>query len=128
MKYERFTRRDEFGVIALCNACKRKATEMCYAEDSEGVCCLNEGLERLAELEDDLESGKIIRLPCKVGDTVYFIIKSGNEFVLLEDTCIGFTIADGEIYIGLENIPVAANKYYFTREEAEAKLKELQNK
>lgn len=85
-----------------------------------------EKLNRLAELEDKIEQGTLIELPCKVGDTVYFIIKSGNEFVLLEDTCIGFTIADGETHIGLENIPVAVNKYYFTREEAEKRLKELQ--
>ena len=85
-----------------------------------------ETYNRLAELEDKIEQGTLIELPCKVGDTVYFIIKSGNEFVLLEDTCIGFTIADGETHIGLENIPVAVNKYYFTREEAEKRLKELQ--
>jgi hypothetical protein len=81
--------------------------------------------KRLHELETKIEQGTLIELPCKVGDTVYFIIKSGNEFVLLEDTCIGFTIADGETHIGLENLPVAVNKYYFTREEAEKHLKEL---
>lgn len=127
MKYKRLTTRSKDG-YAHYN-CSKKDMKDCELYYNCGECHKStEVLYRLAEFEDDLESGKIVRFPCKVGDTVYFIIKSGNEFVLLEDTCIGFTIADGEIHIGLENIPVAVNKYYFTRKEAEAKLKELQNK
>ena len=32
-----------------------------------------ETYNRLTELEDDLESGKLVRLPCRVGDTVYCV-------------------------------------------------------
>lgn len=82
--------------------------------------------KRLAEYEDDEESGKIVRLPCKVGDTVYVIIKAENGYALLKDICDVFIIKDGEVYIGLQNYNVGANKYYLTREEAEKRLKALQ--
>lgn len=31
-----------------------------------------EAIERLAELEDKIESGEILHTPCKVGDTIYY--------------------------------------------------------
>jgi hypothetical protein len=34
---------------------------------------LQVAIDRLAEYEDDEENGKIVRLPCKVGDKVYVI-------------------------------------------------------
>ena len=30
-------------------------------------------IERLAELEDEIENGTLVELPCKVGDTVYHL-------------------------------------------------------
>ena len=132
MEYERLTDEKFVKAVENCNmACVygENCIECVYfkvddcAETTQGK--LKKAILRLAELEDKIEQGTLIELPCKVGDTVYFIIKSGNEFVLLEDTCIGFTIADGEIHIGLENIPVAVNKYYFTREEAEKALENV---
>lgn len=83
--------------------------------------------KRLHELEDKIEQGTLIELPCKVGDTVYVIIKAENGYALLKDICDGFMIKDGEVYIGLQTYNVGANKYYFTREEAEKRLKELQD-
>ena len=79
------------------------------------------------DLIDKIEQGTLIELPCKVGDTVYVIIKAENGFALLKDICDGFMIKDGEVFIGLQTYNVGANKYYFTREEAEKRLKELQN-
>ena len=61
-----------------------------------------------------------------MGDTVYVIIKAENGYALLKDICDGFMIKDGEVYIGLQTYNVGANKYYFIREEAEKRLKELQ--
>ena len=82
---------------------------------------------RLIELENKIEQGTLIELPCKVGDTVYVIIKAENGYALLKDICDGFMVKDGEIYIGLQTYNVGTNKYDFTREEAEKRLKELQN-
>lgn len=82
--------------------------------------------QRLRELQGKIEQGTLIELPCKVGDTVYCIIKAENGYALLKDICDGFMVKDDEVYIGLLTYSVAANKYYFTREEAEKRLKELQ--
>ena len=33
-------------------------------------------LDRLAELEDKIEDGTLVELPCKVGDTIYEVFKN----------------------------------------------------
>ena len=44
----------------------------CYECDSEAYCYeLKEMIEKLAHYEDLEEQGRLIELPCKVGDTVY---------------------------------------------------------
>ena len=75
--------------------------------------------KRLAEYEDDEESGKTVRLPCKVGDTVYVIHQDwdedGKDFYYIDDDKFSFYLFD---WWGVT--------VFLTREEAEAKLKELQ--
>ena len=92
-------------------------------------------IERLAELEDDLESGKMIRLPCKVNDTVYVIDEMENscgEIVCREvESCIvkEISIFDGFVCFGLVDtygiIRLPIEEIYTTKAEAEKKLKEL---
>ena len=98
-------------------------------------------LQKLAYYEDLEESGRLIELPCKVGDTVYLVYEI-DEF---EDTFYGIDI--GEVFaIGIdENFVMwisaryeSGLKYYhtldeigkavfLTPEEAEAKLKEMKD-
>lgn len=40
-------------------------------------------IDRLAELEDKIESGKLVEMPCEVGDTVYCLIATGPYGTLL---------------------------------------------
>ena len=101
---------------------------------------------RLAELEDDLESGKLIRLPCKVGDRVYIATKLWDikEVVEAEVDCVEVTAGEKGIryraylyhkYVFSNKNPnLVANRYIFfndefflTKAEAEAKLKELED-
>jgi hypothetical protein len=69
---------------------------------------------KLKEYEDLEEQGRIVKLPCKVGDTVYFIKNSETIVKCKADM----------IFIGIfwEEF---GKKWFPTREEAEAKLKEL---
>ena len=62
MKVERLT--DKNDLYWALQETKLSAEVGIYLTD-----CLN----RLAELEDKIEQGTLIELPCKVGDTVYFI-------------------------------------------------------
>ena len=60
-----------------------------YAEPEVGVS--NEDIvNRLAELEDKLESGEALELPCKVCDSVYYVTQ-------VDDGDIYFTILEGHV-------------------------------
>lgn len=50
-----------------CDACE----EHCPHINEDNCACLQEILDKLAEYEDLEEQGKLIKLPCAVGDTVY---------------------------------------------------------
>ena len=98
--------------------------------------------KRLYELEDKIENGTLIELPCKIGDTLYFPQYyydsrgcSANE----QSYCCGCKEMitrerNNEKYIiatkncEWSDIPTIGKKYFVTRAEAEAKLKELQEK
>ena len=99
---------------------------------------------RLAELEDKIEQGKLIELPCKVGDTIYIpwdwdgcsgvsfheIVKIAiypeNILIVFEvDTDIA-ALKYGYYSDGVINISSLGRRFFLTREEAEKRLKELQ--
>lgn len=49
-------------------------------------------INRLAELEDKIENGTLIELPCKVGDTVYFVCETDNDELFIDKGLIeGFS-------------------------------------
>lgn len=95
--------------------------------------------EKLAEYEDLEEQGLLIRLPCRVGDTIYRINQYAKESIIsmkvlqirFGELCIGnsFLRIDaindedmGEFCYFKENI---GKTVFLTKEEAEAALKEI---
>lgn len=91
-----------------------------------------EVLCRLAELEDKIECEQLVELPCKVGDTVYCVIKVDddefNPYYIRESKCRllnynqnGFVIVPDidEIWLDLKGV-------FATREQAEAHIRELE--
>ena len=86
---------------------------------------------RLAQYEDLEEQGLLLRLPVKAGDTVYRIGEykiyapskesEQREWVLVEEEC--------KIYeqpFSLYDLGLIGKTVFLTREEAEAKLKEME--
>lgn len=71
--------------------------------------------EKLAEYEDLEEQGRLIKLPCKVGTDIYYILGIPNETPCTIDKCT-FELSD---------INKIGKTLFLTREEAEVKLKEL---
>lgn len=76
MEYKRFTDKDItkvcFDTWELCgldNVCKRDCRE-------PEPCKIPQIIHRLAELEDKIENGTLVELPCKVGDTIYEVFKN----------------------------------------------------
>lgn len=125
MEYERLTKRNEQG-----NAVKVKNSRETY------VCTILEEeakfdaeiLNRLAELEDKIENRTLIELPCKVGDTIYWLT-SNNEIVeavvsriRINKYGVVFDVFEGGCEYSMFN-----TEFFKTKAEAEQKLKELEN-
>lgn len=84
-----------------------------------------EVLHRLAELEDKIESRKLVELKYKNGDYIFFISwLSGN---VCEGTVVDWQEDSGYCII-CGNDMISAYECFSTKEAAEARLKELQEK
>ena len=80
---------------------------------------------RLKNYEDAEEEGRLIVLPCKVGDTVWYI-PSGTRKIY-SGICHCVSIQRGGVNIHLydfdgDNATYPASRVFFTSEEAEAAL------
>ena len=97
---------------------------------------VSDALDKLAHYEDLEEQGRLIELPCKVGDTVYFIkfaFSVAKSPITAE--IVSIKIIDGEmIYTAITQENSIVRKFksdaigktvFFTKSEAEAKLKEM---
>lgn len=72
---------------------------------------------RLRELAEADEDGRVVVLPCKVGDTVYILRRAfdGADVV-------------GETELWWDDIPQLGKTVFLTREEAENALQEMEGK
>lgn len=85
--------------------------------------------EKLKYYEDSEEQGLLLRLPFKVGSNIYRITDDGVEVAV----CREMTVADKEMYI--ESVTLCdwisfdeiGKSVFLTRDEAEAKLKEMED-
>ena len=93
-------------------------------------CPLQKAFNKLGEFEDKLENGTLIEVPCKVGGTV-FVTPNGKDFYkakLYGKNENGTYFV--EVYATFTGIPLDKPFYdwhinTYTKEEAEARLKEL---
>lgn len=89
------------------------------AETLRQLCrgCDLDRLEKLAEADKD---GRIVVLPCKVGDTVY-------RLKYIEQTPGRFVVGVAEIKFALLWLEEFGETVFLTREEAEAALEAMKN-
>lgn len=78
---------------------------------------LTEWLEELKSYKDLEEQGLLVRLPCKVGTEVYYILGIPNKTPCTIEKCV-FKLSD---------VHKIGESLFLTREEAEKKLEELKN-
>ena len=114
-------------------SCKENSTYDCLLEDDCITCdCNNKILEKLAHYEDLEEAGRLIELPCKVGDTVWFIknpcykaelIETEIEKVVLKNRGLHIKMACNVSYETTCNS--IGKTVFLTKAEAEAKLAEM---
>ena len=116
----------------------REAVACPYNQNEYG-CCFEDGelywLEDVAELLEELKSykdledqGLLVRLPCKVGDTVYDIV--GKPLRIVEHKVDAFHIEKKGFHLQIINGVLEKKqeaKVYFSREEAKQKLEEMKN-
>ena len=86
-------------------------------------------IERLAELEDKIENGTLIELLCKVGDTVYQFDNGGEiyESKIRSIYYVENTLFYDCEFFAFDNTAIGQS-IFLTKAEAEARLKELQEK
>lgn len=107
--------------------------ETCAEHDKDKSCnnCpIQKAFEKLAEYEDLEEQGKLLKLPCAVGDIVYVKMKFGGiaEAEVRDYTYFiscGFCIVVTSKSFDKQNIPFSeiGKTVFLTKPEAEAKLK-----
>ena len=117
---ERLTERTADGILVKENYEKEslKTLYSCYggkpnshySNCEEGYCAM----EKLTDYEDAEEQGRLIKLPCKVGDTVY-LIKNSEKIAECKADMMFIGVLWEEF----------GKEWFLTRDEAEAKLKEL---
>ena len=90
---------------------------------------------KLKDYEDLEEQGRLIKLPCKVGDTVYAIGFNNNKPIIYESVVLSILITEKEIAFNVKVDEFGINSklkqsmfdktVFLAKSEAEAKLKEL---
>ena len=145
----RLTKRYNNGIATL-DADAFMETQETIDREIQNCYPIKTAVERLAEYEDAEENGLLVRLPCKVGDTVYIKDKPVEvSFIHIENKdvtyCAEFDCVDCYVCPFYEDIvswegehDCATNGYlefmaddigksvFLTREEAEQALKEAQ--
>lgn len=134
---EKLTERFEngqVGTLGCGNNCKYNYR---YCDNALENCpTIAKIFEKLADYEDAEEQGLLLRLPCKVGDAVFYI----NGKIILEYEVVGFSV-DGTgawLIYGEHHVDENDKTYgynldvdkigktvFLTREEAKSRLKEL---
>lgn len=146
MEYKRLTERMEDGTPdPNCSECEhyKACGDEHYCDDEQS--CYQKIVAKLCELEDKIEQGTLIELPCKVGDTVYhysrifgaifpYFVESLNIGCIGKDQTYWNYEANyhneetDELIDEIDFCPDDIGETVFlTREEAEKRLKELQN-
>lgn len=142
---ERLTKRTEDGIwtkedygekaLSTLYSCYGGKPNLHYTNCEEGYCAI----EKLAAYEDTEEQGLLLRLPCKVGDTLYRVNKGAKEPVIMmrviqlyikqihKDRTVMRIDAINDADMGEScYLPCdIGERIFLTREEAEAKLAEM---
>ena len=114
-----------------CNKyCEQQRVQTC------NECGIYQAIQKLAEYEDLEEQGLLLRLFCKIGDTIWYVdnddddypIKLEIDIISIDDNKNIWYYANDDIYGKFGFIDSDFGKTVFlTQAEAEQKLKEIEN-
>ena len=122
-----------------CNKyCEKQKAQTCRK------CGIYQAIQKLAEYEDLEEQGLLLRLPCKIGDTIWdndcgkpcaytitgFSFGTGENFidepVSLKEIVYYYSNYNGSI-TGSFAVSIIGETIFLTKAEAEQKLKEMES-
>lgn len=134
MEYQRLTIRDNIGCFKYdLKDFKHKIGEF---GDYDAFFAYSMAVKRLGELEEKIENGTLVELPCKVGDVICEII--GDTCIdewKIESICFDRAYPKGVIWAERTRdfahwkfwIEDCGTKWFITKTEAEKRLEELKN-
>ena len=126
--YKRLTERTKHGIAVLDSG--ERFVLSC------GGYATTKALNRLAELEEKIENGTLVELPCKVGDVMYEVVEGiPIQEWKIESICFNKVYPKGVIWAERTSdfahwkfwIEDCGTKWFATKVEAEKKLEELKN-
>ena len=130
--YKRLTNNNSDGYDAeydFCCSCKYFG-EPCGCNRPNGTCDsydrFLETYNRLSELEDKIEAGTLIEIPCKVGDNAVAIIDTlcyPNAIYNVKLKDLAYIVEDENGDVTFQHI----TRIFGTEAEAEKRLEELKN-
>lgn len=86
---------------------------------------LQEYHDRLWYLEDCIENGTLVFLPCKVGDEFWWIFQARSPFIVDEKVQSIEISERGITIIDMDDEEWSLSRVYFSKEAAEKALEEL---
>jgi hypothetical protein len=123
MEYKRLTKRNANGEVETVKRPKSSYIQEVYEEWDE----INRELKlRLAELEDKIEAGTLIEIPCKVGDNAVAIIDTlcyPNAIYNVKLKDLAYIVEDENGDVTFQHI----TRIFGTKAEAEKRLEEIRN-
>lgn len=126
---ERLTKRDEFGKAYIIGV---DGMDLQCRLGFDGFNKATNALNKLAGYEKLEEQGKLLKLPCAVGDTVYsfsmgkILTLRVDSFVIYTDGIDARLTSEEYGFLKIDmDIMDFGKKWFATHEEAEADLKEL---
>lgn len=125
---ERFTKRKENGGVQFSNG---EYWNTVYPKNENCLTDIHRMAIKLCDLEDKIEQGKIVELPCRAGQTVYAIARWNGEYVIRDVEVCNYTIFDNEWkvvdpYGDYWSVNNFGKTVFLDRATAEAKLREME--
>ena len=118
MEYKRLTKRNCAGYVVPVKPTTSGYSNIQAAEE--------ELLDRLAELEDKIEAGTLIEIPCKVGDNAVAIIDTfcyPNAIYNVKLKDLAYIVEDENGDVTFQHI----TRIFGTEAEAEKRMEEIRN-
>ena len=132
MEYQRLTIRDNIGCFKYdLKDFKHKIGEF---GDYDAFFAYSMAVKRLGELEDKIENGTLVELPCKVGDVMYEVFKNHKPPCVQQTKVEKVIVTNKGLRLKLErnsvyetSISSLGKTLFDNEEEAEKKLEEMKN-